>query len=110
MRWIKGHVLDTVDNPQVIADPGECCDALGNAAADRRANDARELHPRPTKELADKVKQDIKDVEAVLAYAAKVLVLWPKIERDELRASERTAVRRRTRDPGSHHPDQPSRF
>jgi hypothetical protein len=75
MRWIKGHVLDTVVNPQVIADPAERRDALGNAAADRRANDARDLHPQPDQLLVDKVRQDVKDVEAVLAYAAKVLVL-----------------------------------
>jgi ribonuclease HI len=103
LRWIKGHVLDKVDNPRAIADPDERCDALGNAAADRRANDARDLHPRPSKGLADKVTQDIKDVEAVLAYAAKVLILWPKIDRDELRAAERTAGRRRPSNLGSHH-------
>jgi hypothetical protein len=97
MRWIRGHMLDKVNNPQNIADLDERRDALGNAAADRYANVARDMHPQPEQWLADRVRRDIDDVTAVLKHAAKVMVLWPKVDRDELRAAHRVAARGPTR-------------
>ena len=92
-----GTCLTKSTTRQSIADLNDRRDALGNAAADRYANDARNMHPKPERWLEDRVRRDIDDVAAVLKHAAKVMVLWPRQDRDELRAAHRVAARGPTR-------------
>jgi hypothetical protein len=102
-RWAKGHVLDEVADPLEIVDGDARRDALGNSKADMFANIARDLHPQPEPWLAKKVRQDISDVTAILKYAAKVVVLWPRLDRDELQAAQRVSRPRRATGPRNHH-------
>jgi hypothetical protein len=82
LRWIKGHVEEE-------AAVGEDArrDARGNGTADAQANAGRARHLMPPDWLTAKVAREVADAQAVILYAARVLPLWPRAAKEELRAA-----------------------
>ena len=82
LRWIKGHVEEdaaTGDDAQR--------DARGNGIAETLANEGRARHSEPPMWLTGKVAREAADAQAVILHAAKILYLWPRVSKDELRAA-----------------------
>jgi hypothetical protein len=98
LRWVKGHVLEA-------AAQGEQArrDAKGNGIADKAANEARARHPAPTVWLAGKVAREVQDVRDVMLHAARILPLWPRVSKEELKAARPPRRRRGPRIPQCGH-------
>ena len=52
-----------------------------------RPTGAMPRHPQPPDWLRDRVAREVKDVQAVILYAASILHLWPKASKQEIAAA-----------------------
>ena len=89
LRWIKGHVEESA----AVGERAKA-DAKGNGIADAEANVARDRHPQPPSWLAGKVAREVSDAQEVILYAARVLPLWPRPAKEELKAARPSRVAR----------------